>query len=500
MNNYMGRLGQTVFLVSFMLFSCGQSKQAEEPKKEDSVYQHYLDVIKSQSGDIKRNYRPLDTDTLVSEKEISLNNQSYSLKIIRYCLNDSAVVNQVWRNVNTAPNEFDISHNYSERISLTKGNDLIFYKEIFKDAFKDRMDTDDYLRKLLFDIQYNFEKANRLYFTATFVDPDTNRIEEIGFALLHSTEKTGQLDFSGVEPEWVTFGDELKIYDLRYYGKDINESVGFVSLSDTYPLSDHPDSLAIPDLYSFEDEYSFDNYEYFKLDSKYRKRFLVKTKISETDKVFLYNYHKDTLASFTVKDLKVVACLNVYRQGEEGPFSQFDYMFGFEIDKDLLKHLGNDYYATFIYVGKEDPFVRGQLKPVEWKKIETADFPPVAISTKTRLLLKGRSKGNAYTYRTADLEYFDQEYMNEGRISARRLLIVDAHTKEIARDVFYFSSEGSKPAPLNSADRREQWTGKLFRDRPPVIFGLEYVSFGCPYITCLNRSVRDVAIYCDNRH
>jgi hypothetical protein len=490
---------QALFCFSFIFFSCGQTQQKETPEKQDSLSQ---DVVKSEAT-IKKKYWPLDTDTLLSEKEILIDNESFNLKISRYCHNDSAVVNEGWSQIgNETQKELHISHNYSNQITLTKGNKIIFDNHVSKDALKERLVGGHYKRLMLYDIQYEFAKENKLYFKATLVPRDTSWIEEINFTLFYQTEKAGQIDFWDVEPDWLTYND-LKLYDLTYYKKSPNEKIGFTSLSDNYPLSEHPDSLAIPDLYSGDDGKSVED-EYFKLSSRYRERFLAKTKISETDTVFVYNYSHDTLASFRVKNLPVVACLNAYRSVADRPHSQMDYMIGFEIGENVLKDFGINYYQTLVYVGKENPFVQGQLKPIVWKETKRKDFPSETMSTRNSLLLRRYEKGGAYKYETNDFGFFVQEFLEDDRISARRLLIIDLITKETVRDEFYFDSESSSPAPLNySTDSFKndiQWTGSLFKNKPPVIFGFEYISFGCTSITFLHKSVGDVGINCDNRH
>ena len=84
---------------------------------------------------------------------------------------------------------------------------------------------------------------------------------------------------------------DLQIFDLMYYEKDSTHSIAFISLSDVYGLSEHPDSLAVPQFFggmtgegvSIEDREIEDKAikaaQYFVLDSTYRKRFLSKTNI-----------------------------------------------------------------------------------------------------------------------------------------------------------------------------------------------------------------------------
>jgi hypothetical protein len=497
------KIPMRLFLLAPLLifFSCWQPRQKETPETQDSLSQDTTNV----QGAIKKNYSPPDTDTLVSEKEILIRHEPYKLTIIAYCHNDSAVVNDVWFRNGSGEGvrkELHFSHNYSNRVILTNGGNLIFDKLISKDAFTGPLDQEYLKQAMLYDIQYNFAQASRLYFKATFVVPNTTRAEEIAFSLSYQPDADGQFAVGWAKPDWAVnddlnndLNDELKLYWLRYHGNDPAERIGFISLSDNYLLSDHPDSLAIPDLYPDEGNALVEDKEYFTLESTYRKKFLTKTKISETDQVFIYNYYRDTLVSFPVKNLKVVACLSVYASEDNSPYSQGDYMIGFEIDKNVLTNLGEYYSETFVYVGKENPFVQGKLRNIAWKKNEPADFPANTMNSKNAIILQSYEKGDTYTYKTSELHYFIQDYLRNNDVSARRVLAVDSQTKETVRDQFYYDSEGSGLAPLNN-----QWTGELFKDKPAVIFGMEYVSFGCPFIAFLDKSEWNVGINCDNRH
>jgi hypothetical protein len=289
---------------------------------------------------------------------------------------------------------------------------------------------------------------------------------------------------------------DLQIFDLRYYEKDSIQSFAFVSLSEIYPLSENTDSLAIPDLNEKELEEA-PSFEYFKLDSAYRKRFLAATNISETDKVFIYDYSTNALLSFKVKNLNVVACLSIYRSGIDWPYAQDDFMIGFQINKNSLKGFEKYLTNSLAYVGKQNPFARGQVKPVIWKKIEAADYPLMELSAYDTLYAGKCVTGDAYKFETTDLQYFVQDLVRitDNWVSAKRLIVVDINTKEIVCEKLFFSGESASFAPLNN-----QWTGRLFKNRYPVIFGFQYVSFGCPGITFLNPAEKDIYINCDNRH
>ncbi len=118
--------------------------------------------------------------------------------------------------------------------------------------------------------------------------------------------------------------------------------------------------------------------------------------------------------------------------------------------------------------------------------------------------MEGSSMGNTYLYKTNHFLYFLQDYLDDRNVACyRRLLIVDSKTKDIIIEKFFGRGEGTSPSDLNYADEYEtvnQWTGKLFKDKPPVVFGFEYISFGCPAISIIDKSNEDIYINCDNRH
>lgn len=292
---------------------------------------------------------------------------------------------------------------------------------------------------------------------------------------------------------------ESGLFDLQ--SENGNKQMGFISLSDIYPLSEHPDSLAIPDV----SEKPFDSIRCFKLDKEYRKRFLTETRISENDRVFIYDYAANVLVSFPVKKLNVVANLNGYASEEDAPFSQFDYMIGFEIDGNSLKGIKDKYFNnTMVFVGAENPFVKGKLKRVMWKKIDKKQFPVAKMSKKALALSGSHKPADTYTFAKDSLQYYLQDFKDEYWVFSRRLLIINNKTGNVIFERVFEESEGSAMAPLNNTNpdvgNEIQWTGILFKNKAPVIFGLQYFSFGCPEISFLNKKEKGIYINCDNRH
>ena len=278
-------------------------------------------------------------------------------------------------------------------------------------------------------------------------------------------------------------------------------NIGFVSLSDNYPLSNHPDSLAIPDIKAKGPKSA----KYFKLDQTYRKRFLSRTKTAETDQVFIYDYATNALAVFAVKDLNVVAMLNLYSDESDWPYAQEDYMLGFEIQTDRLKGFGDYFNTVLVSPGKKNPFEGQALKPVVWKKIKASDYPKKAIKKDVALQPGKYTAGASYGFEREGLQYFIRDYLQNGHTFARRLVVLQSNTEKIIYEKVYSESEGVSLAPLNYVGNYKdtsinQWTGKLFKNRATVIFGFEYQSFGCPGITILGKPVKEIYINCDNRH
>ncbi len=279
-----------------------------------------------------------------------------------------------------------------------------------------------------------------------------------------------------------------------------SSDIAFVSLSDIYPVGDEKDTLTLPNIEKMGKEKA----EYFTFEKNYRKRFLSKTNISETDSVFIYDYGKNKFVSFAVKNLKTAALLNGYSSGEDWPYHNYDFMIGFEINKKHLQGFSEYYRDALVYVGKENPFAKEKLTPVDWKKINAKEFPSKPLKSEDQKTVKGNTIGTSYAFKTTSYNYFLQDFVDNRKILfARRLLVVDPKTKEIIIDKLYSQSEGTSPTPLNyeeGPDVINQWTGKLFKNKPQVVFGFLYESFGCPGISIIDKSNEEIYLQCDNRH
>lgn len=282
---------------------------------------------------------------------------------------------------------------------------------------------------------------------------------------------------------------QLELYRLTYAQ---DESTGFVSLSDNYRLSDHPDSLAVP-----ISEINRDSVQFITLSSVYRKRFLDGTNLSEDDKVFIYNFEKEKFVELEIRNLKVIAVLSVYTTIYDWPFSPYDFQIGFKIDASYLAGFSDYYSNTLVYAGRENVFIQNQLNRIEWRVIESTEFPNQLISEKYASIIKEEKLEltNCHEYSMEEHNYYLQTFKKNGIDYAKQLVVVHKASKSKIYERFYMISEGSSFAPDNN-----QWTGSLFKDRPPVIFGFQYHSFGCESIPFIDTEMKENYISCDNRH
>lgn len=284
--------------------------------------------------------------------------------------------------------------------------------------------------------------------------------------------------------------------ETRPVGLESKVANGFVSLSDIDRLSEHSDSLALPDLSNINHD-GDEKFNYITLDSTYRTRFLSRTNTSETDKLFIYSYSEDVLVSIPVSDLKVVALLNAYTMPRECPCPEYDYQIGFEIENNFLAGYENNFVNTLVFVGEKNPFVRNQVKPIVWQKIDSTEFPSNLVNTVVNF---GNADfkyqlGKSYKFEDQTNQFFIQQLIKKDRQFGLRLLVVDGKTKEKIDERLFHSGESSSFAPLDN-----QWVGYLFKDHPMVIFGFKWISFGCPSITLLGSNEKEIVINCDNRH
>ena len=119
---------------------------------------------------------------------------------------------------------------------------------------------------------------------------------------------------------------DLTLYTINSLSDSEGNETHFVSLTDTYRWQDnaHPDSQAVAPRY-LDDGLQEDEMRH-ELKGAFRRRFLRRTGIQETDRVFYYDLRSDKLVTRQVRRLRLVAIPSPYHN--PAPVSQYDYMIG----------------------------------------------------------------------------------------------------------------------------------------------------------------------------
>lgn len=287
----------------------------------------------------------------------------------------------------------------------------------------------------------------------------------------------------------------FNIYPFHAYHIEKERYKGFIPLAELYPFNTAGDVI--------RKEYLGDtDRKRHHITENYRKMFLFKSGIKETDKVYIYNYLKNIILTYKVKDLDIVAEPSPY--GNRKPVVEDDYQIGFSLRGKISEKDTKNYYNSYVYVGTANPFIKGGLKPIIWEKTEVKNFPKESIYFNRLKKTSEKDSIKVFKFTHNNYKYFLQVSRHKGRINQNPLITVTLNNN-IVLETGMGGGEGSYPTPLSFKDDKknqyfEQWTGKLFKNKPAVIFGLTSHSFGCENIEFLNKKEKRVYILCDNRH
>lgn len=292
---------------------------------------------------------------------------------------------------------------------------------------------------------------------------------------------------------------DIKLCYASSFYKEQNGNVrtAFLNLSETYFGNTYNESNGRKEnLILTEDNLTKDT---IRLNNSQTNKFFKFSNISESDKVFIYSINNGNVKTLNVKDLPVIACINIYFHGEQYEKSEFDYEFGFDLEKNS--------YGDFVFIGKSNPFHNGKLTPMIWKKIDNQYFPKKfnsnIIKDRRRWRFNGMESGQSYKFSTNNLDYFVQDLNKDKKLEHRYMVVVDSETESIIYENVQIDSESTYLIPLrtnNDENYGNQWTGKLFKNKETVIFGFLGHSFGCPSISVLDETELAIPILCDNRH
>lgn len=104
----------------------------------------------------------------------------------------------------------------------------------------------------------------------------------------------------------------FKINNIEIFPLNVYEEEGNIPLSDYFGYSNHPDSLVIPKKYLGDKKLKVGDNSYLKLSGAYRTRYLAYNNKKETDSIFVFSCKLDTIFSYQIKDVSIVAFLSGY--------------------------------------------------------------------------------------------------------------------------------------------------------------------------------------------
>jgi hypothetical protein len=266
----------------------------------------------------------------------------------------------------------------------------------------------------------------------------------------------------------------------------------FISVSDIYK-----GAQPVPEnIIKNHKQMTYEELQHFDLDAPSRKKLLNGIHLTENDSLYIYEYWSNKLQRMPVSQLKAVAYLSPYSDSED--LDPDAYMMGFQVATHQKTTEYDRYINAIAYFGNKNPFVENKMKAVKWQKAG-ADISKKYFSH-SKL-----TQGNTYQAKYENMIYYLQDYLEEGNTVERRLAVINDHQEKIAEKTFSLAeSDGGEFLPLYGIDTDEanifQYTGYLFKGKPPVIFGFIAQSFGCPSISFLDKNEKDFWINCDNRH
>ena len=290
-----------------------------------------------------------------------------------------------------------------------------------------------------------------------------------------------------------TIHDNILLYQISVSYIDSKGEV-FFSPSDFYEI----DSLDLP-IREMQKRLSQGKkiQQYIILDDKYKKRIFEKTNYTPSDTIFVYNYSKNILKKYPITNLRTVAYINI---SNENKIDIKNCKIGFDLaydPYDISEEESRIYWEAYAYIGKENPFVENQMKPMTWVKIDKEKFPlPYTI------IHEEYYWDNTYRYEDQEVICYLRDFcINEYEIfnNKRYLVVLDAKTKRIIKTAFW---EENELLELDSPYDRDDLSfaisiGRLLKNRPITICGLNYRYFQCLPIVFLDQQYSDLDNFCN---
>ena len=234
-----------------------------------------------------------------------------------------------------------------------------------------------------------------------------------------------------------------------------------------------------------------------------RKEFFKRMKYSITDSIFIYDFKSGIIKKHLVDKTPIIACISIYAKTDEEyktqDYDEWSYQIGF--------YLGKMTSAGFAMIAKENPFVENGLQQIIFEEMDSAS---IEINIENSLVPEGWKNNSvpAYTFSYENTTFFVKK--SKDSYGWNNLIVKNVNTKESV-DVGISGGESSSLAPIKIKGEKgdhdnyfqyqgTQYIGKLFKDKPTVVFGFTYKSFGCPSIEFIDKQELPILILCDNRH
>ncbi len=231
----------------------------------------------------------------------------------------------------------------------------------------------------------------------------------------------------------------------------------------------------------------------YNLAGKYRAAALLFAGVEETDSVFIFNLNQNKVLTCRVSDLPMIALINPY--GPNNNVTQLDYVFGLDILGLKNRKQKNYLEQELVSIHTSNPFIRGGVQPIEWVEIDSNTYPK-----SIKKIEKRYTPDRCFYYQYEDFDIYGRVYTSSNRPTALKIdVLKNGHT---VFSTTAATGEGSDPIlpMLDDQSYYANWTGRLFRDLPPIIYGIQSLSFGCSQVHFIQKEAYSKYIFCDNRH
>lgn len=250
---------------------------------------------------------------------------------------------------------------------------------------------------------------------------------------------------------------------------------------------------------------------YITLEPKMAEEVFRDIKMSSNDSIFYYNYCYNEGYSIPVSKLRPVGMLNEYDIAEGRDLS---YDVGLAFDQSLLTNIYSHYGYAYIAVGKVNPFkVKGDVEVVEWAEI-TNEKLVLSLSVMEDYANESSYCGSQHwkiqkAFKSHYIQYdlYSYELIGERGCYGYLITITERGTDKVVHTRFFQDSESKYLNQINP-----DWTdmtrytdaydririGTFMKDKPPIYWGVQSYSFGCPEVFTLEGEV--IKVSCVNNH